>query len=75
MYSGSIRLYSAYHLDDPPLYDLAMLTCIRVLMEYLGDFVVWRTVGARVVVIPLVTAAIVVWWMVMQRGYYGGASV
>ncbi len=70
VYTGVIRLYAAYNLHDRHLYDLAILTFVGVLVLYLEEFFVRRTVGVREFAIPFVTSVGGLVWMGLQRGAY-----
>ncbi|PLB44536.1 hypothetical protein P170DRAFT_440803 [Aspergillus steynii IBT 23096] len=47
VYSGLIRLYAAYNISNPQLYDLATVTFVGVLVLYVGELWVWRTVRVQ----------------------------
>ncbi|KAH0423065.1 hypothetical protein CcaCcLH18_12436 [Colletotrichum camelliae] len=70
VYTGLIRLYAAYNISNPQLYDLAAWTSAGVLFLYLTEFSIWNTVRARELTFPLVTASANLIWMLWARGYY-----
>ena len=69
-YTCLIRLYAVYHLNNQPLYDLAMLTYAGVLWLYVTEFVIWKTSRASDLVIPLTTSGLAIVWMWLQRSWY-----
>ncbi|KAB5566361.1 hypothetical protein GE09DRAFT_1218625 [Coniochaeta sp. 2T2.1] len=71
-YTGLIRLYAAYHIADPKLYDLAIATYVGVVWLYGTETFKYKTVGFEKggSLIPLVQAGGGVVWMVLQRGGY-----
>jgi hypothetical protein len=70
VYTTLIRLYAAYHITSPELYNLAMCTFGGVLFLYGTEWLVYRTVRRREVGIPAVTASLGLGWMWVQRGFY-----
>ncbi|KAB5583015.1 hypothetical protein GE09DRAFT_287786 [Coniochaeta sp. 2T2.1] len=71
-YTGLVRLYAAYHIADPKLYDLAIATFVGVVWLYGTETVRYKTVGfeKRGSLIPLVQGGGGVVWMVWCRGGY-----
>ncbi|KAF8213826.1 ergosterol biosynthesis protein-like protein Erg28 [Mycena galopus ATCC 62051] len=70
IHTSLIRLYAAYHLDNPQLYDLALCTFVGVLFLYGTELVVYKTVRMREGIFPFVTAGVGLVWMVAQRSWY-----
>lgn len=75
MYTGLIRLYAAYNIENAPLYDLATLTIVGVLALYASEMLVFRTARAQEMAGPLVQASVALVWMVWQREYYTGNAL
>lgn len=71
VYTAMIRLYAAYDLTNPAVYDLTIVTFIGVLGLYVSERFVYGTVAHRESMFPFVTAGTGLIWMVMQRGHYG----
>lgn len=72
IYTALIRLYAAYHMDNPQLYDLAIFTFVGVMFLYTTELVVWKTVRVREYLFPLITAGVGLGWMVTSKGFYVG---
>ncbi|KFX97053.1 hypothetical protein V495_03457 [Pseudogymnoascus sp. VKM F-4514 (FW-929)] len=70
VYTGLIRLYAAYHIGNPQLYTLAQWTFVGVLVLYVGELAIWKTVRMKEGAIPLVTAGLGILWMTIQRDWY-----
>ena len=70
VYTGLIRLYAAYHIANPELYTLAMLTFAGVLFLYGTEHLIWRTVGTKEASIPYITVTIALVWMQTQKEWY-----
>ncbi|KAL7628030.1 hypothetical protein AAE478_002226 [Parahypoxylon ruwenzoriense] len=69
-YTSFIRLYAAYHITNPQLYDLAIWTFVGVLFLYITEVFVYKTARFREAAFPYVIAGISLVWMVMQRDWY-----
>jgi hypothetical protein len=72
IYSGLIRLYAAYNLTSPHLYDLALWSLIGVFWLYGMECGVYRTVNFRDALWPLTFSTVGMTWMVLQREFYVG---
>ncbi|KAK8090484.1 hypothetical protein PG997_005445 [Apiospora hydei] len=70
LYTSLIRLYAAYHVANPQLYDLATCTFAGVLWLYVTELAAYKTVRMREATFPFVTAGVGLVWMVMQREWY-----
>lgn len=70
IYTSLIRLYAAYAIDNAALYDLAAATFMGVLVLYVTELVVFRTVRWQEATFPLVHAGVGLTWMLLQRGWY-----
>lgn len=70
VYSGCIRLYAAYHIENAELYSLATWTFAGVLVLFLGEFFIWRTARLKESIFPFVTAGSGLVWMLAQRNQY-----
>ncbi|KAI0160952.1 ergosterol biosynthesis protein-like protein Erg28 [Hypoxylon sp. FL1284] len=69
-YTSIIRLYAAYNLANPLVYDLAVFSFVGVLFLYISEAFVYRTVGLREACFPYVIAGSCFVWMVFQRDWY-----
>lgn len=70
VYTGLIRAYAAYHISNPQVYELAMITFAGVLFLYISELVIYRTVNVREFMFPLVTAGGGLIWMWSQKAWY-----
>jgi len=75
IYTALIRFYAAYNIDNPQLYTLAEWTFVGVLVLYLGEWAIWRTVRLKEGIFPFVIAGLGIVWMVMQRDWYLAESI
>ncbi|KAI0893804.1 ergosterol biosynthesis protein-like protein Erg28 [Annulohypoxylon nitens] len=69
-YTSFIRLYAAYYINNPQLYDLAILTFVGVLFLYITEVFVYKTSNLREACFPYVIAGTSLAWMVLQRDWY-----
>ncbi|KAI1214173.1 ergosterol biosynthesis protein-like protein Erg28 [Annulohypoxylon truncatum] len=69
-YTSFIRFYAAYHITNPQLYDLAILTFVGVLFLYITEVFVYKTSNLREASLPYVIAGSSLMWMVSQRDWY-----
>lgn len=72
LYTSLIRLYAAYHVANPQLYDLAAATFAGVLWLYGTELAIYKTVRIRQASFPFVTAGVGLVWMLLQRDWYRG---
>ncbi|KAJ5084490.1 ergosterol biosynthesis protein-like protein Erg28 [Penicillium alfredii] len=72
IYTCLIRLYTAYHVSNPQLYDLAMWTWVGVFVLYISELLVFRTARMKEATYPLVLSTLALTWMVSQRSWYQG---
>lgn len=72
IYTGLIRLYAAYYITNPQVYDLAIWTFIGVLFLYATETFIYRTSRLREAMFPFVTAGSALVWMMNQRDWYLG---
>ena len=70
VYTGFIRLFAAYHITNPEVYTLAMITFAGVLFLYGLEWGYYRTVNTREFAFPLVQASLGLIWMWAQRDFY-----
>ncbi|KAH8700101.1 hypothetical protein BGW36DRAFT_405409 [Talaromyces proteolyticus] len=47
IYTSLIRLYTAYNMHTPELYNLALITYVGVFFLYGTEYLIWRTVRMR----------------------------
>jgi hypothetical protein len=69
-YTGLVRILAAYHITNPEVYTLAMITFVGVLFLYGTEWLVYRTVNTREFVFPLLTSGVGLAWMWAQRDFY-----
>ena len=69
--SSVIRLYAAYHIDDPTIYQLAMWTYGIAFLHFVSEWQVYKTArwGAGLAG-PAFVATGSLLWMVTQWGFY-----
>ena len=70
-----VRLYAAYHITNPQVYQLALYTYVVALAHFTAEWLIFKT--ARFgpgLVAPLVVATTSLLWMVKQWEFYTGAS-
>ncbi|RYO95540.1 hypothetical protein DL764_007675 [Monosporascus ibericus] len=70
IYTSLIRLYGAYYIANPQVYDLTTCTFGGVLFLYVTEVYVYKTARLREAMIPFVTAGSGLLWMMMQRNWY-----
>ena len=70
IYTGAIRLYAAFNIQNEALYNLSILTFVGVLGLYGLERFVYGTVRNKEGVFPFVTAGLGLAWMISQRGSY-----
>lgn len=70
IYTGLIRLYAAYHITNPQIYNLATFTFVGVIALYAGETFVYRTARMREASFAFVTAGTGLVWMLAQRSWY-----
>ncbi|KAJ6466482.1 ergosterol biosynthesis protein-like protein Erg28 [Mycena sanguinolenta] len=73
VYTTAIRVYTAYHIDNAQLYNLATLSFVGVLSLYVSEMYVYGTVRMREAWIPFATAGTGLAWMLVHRSWYLGA--
>lgn len=66
-----IRLYAAYHISNPQLYQMAFLTYAVAFVHFIGEWFVFGTVkwGAPIAG-PVIISSSGLVWMWLQWGYY-----
>lgn len=69
-YTAMIRLYAAYNIHDPQLYNLAILTWVGVLFLFSTELFIWQTVRAKEGWIPIATSVVGLYWMMTQKEWY-----
>jgi len=70
LYSSLIRLYAAYHINNPQLYALALFTQLGVLFLYATEHLIVRTARFKEALFPYVTSGLGLYWMWTQWGFY-----
>lgn len=69
-YTAAIRLYAAYHISNPQLYELAMFSLIGVLFLYTTELFIWRTARLKECVFPFIFAGSGLIWMIATKDFY-----
>jgi len=72
--SSIIRLYAAYHVSNPQVYQLALYSYVIAWAHFMSEWLIFRTarLGAGLAG-PLAVATTSLVWMVSQREFYVGA--
>jgi hypothetical protein len=70
MYTAAVRAYAAYHVANPQVYELAMITFAGVLFLYTTELVVYRTVRVKEFAFPMLNAGGGLLWMWSQKAWY-----
>ncbi|KAH0551682.1 hypothetical protein GP486_007100 [Trichoglossum hirsutum] len=71
--SSIIRLYAAYHITNPQVYQIALYSYVIGLAHFVSEWLIFRT--ARLgpgLAGPLVVGSVSIAWMVSQREFYVG---
>ncbi|KAI8459742.1 hypothetical protein BY996DRAFT_4633242 [Phakopsora pachyrhizi] len=71
--SGLIRIYTAYNIRDPALYQLSIGTFLIALTHFLSELIIFkstRLLNGIGIISPLVVASVSCFWMVTQYNYY-----
>ncbi|KAL1959753.1 hypothetical protein VTO42DRAFT_1339 [Malbranchea cinnamomea] len=71
--SSIIRLYGAYYINEPHVYDLTMVTYGVALAHFVSEWQVFGSATAKGRFLgPLIVASTSLAWMWTQRGFYLG---
>lgn len=69
--SAIIRMYAAYHIYDPLVYDIARWTYGIALLHFVSEWLVFGTARAQGRFLgPLIVASTSLGWMTLQKGWY-----
>jgi Erg28 like protein len=70
-----VRLYAAYHITNPQVYQLALFSYVVALAHFLSEWLIFKTarLGAGLTG-PLVVATTSLVWMVSQWEFYIGGA-
>lgn len=69
--SSIVRLYTAYHIDNPIVYQLCLWTYVVAFGHFVSEWRVFRTASLSVPLAgPLVVSTLSLVWMWMQWDYY-----
>ncbi|GAA5835134.1 hypothetical protein JCM11251_000171 [Rhodosporidiobolus azoricus] len=68
--SAFIRIYAAYHIDNKPVYDLALISYILALGHFASEFLIFRSAGFVGVSSPFIVATTSLVWMIKQYEFY-----
>ncbi|KAI1073663.1 ergosterol biosynthesis protein-like protein Erg28 [Whalleya microplaca] len=69
-YTSLIRLYAAYHITNPQVYDLAMWSFVGVLFLYITEVFVYKCARVQEASFPYVLAGSGLVWIITQRDWY-----
>jgi hypothetical protein len=73
--SAVVRMYAAYHITSPVVYDMALWTYGIALAHFVGEWLVYGSAQVRGrFVFPLVVASGTAAWMLTQRAAYAGIA-
>jgi len=69
--SAAVRLYAAYYIDNPQVYELTLFTYVLAWGHFLSEWLVFgsTSLGAGLMG-PLVVSNVSLVWMVMQWRFY-----
>lgn len=71
--SSIVRLYAAYHICDPTIYEICMWTFAIAFMHFMSEWLVFGTARwSRGLAGPVFVATGTLAWMVVQRNAYVG---
>ena len=71
--SSIVRLYAAYHVGDPTIYEICMWTFGIAFMHFMSEWLVFGTARwSRGLAGPVFVATGTLTWMVVQRNAYVG---
>ncbi|PWY80487.1 ergosterol biosynthesis protein Erg28 [Aspergillus heteromorphus CBS 117.55] len=69
--SSIVRLYAAYYITTPAVYDLALWTFGIALLHFVGEWVAFGSAQLKGrFVSPLIVASSTLTWMLTQREWY-----
>lgn len=69
-YTAAMRIYAAYSINNPQLYNLAMFSFAGVVFLNMGELFVWKTTTPKTAFFPLFNSGIGLIWMLAQREWY-----
>ncbi|KAI0110169.1 ergosterol biosynthesis protein-like protein Erg28 [Daldinia grandis] len=70
LYTSMIRIYAAYYITNPQVYDLAVGTFVGVLFLYVTEVFIYKSARLREASFPYVIAGTGLIWMVLERDWY-----
>lgn len=66
-----VRLYAAYHISNPPVYELALWIHAIAFAHFMSEWLVFRTAAwGRGIAGPVIVSTGSLVWMLSQWGYY-----
>jgi len=69
--SAVLRVYAAYHIHDPVVYDLAIWSYAVAGVHFVSEWLVFGSAGLGAGLAgPLVVSSMSLAWMITQRGEY-----
>lgn len=71
MLQSMVRLYAAYHIDNPQIYQMAFWTYVVAAAHFMSEWLYYKTArwGAPLAG-PVIVANLSLVWMVAQWGFY-----
>ncbi|KAK9237023.1 hypothetical protein V1525DRAFT_405071 [Lipomyces kononenkoae] len=68
-----VRLYGAYCIDNPAVYDITYATYIVAFMHFSSEWLIYKTAKlGKGLAGPLIVSTTTLVWMTLQRNYYLG---
>ncbi|KAF8311689.1 Erg28-like protein, partial [Clavulina sp. PMI_390] len=69
--AAMVRIYCAYHINDPTIYQMTLWTYVIVLAHYGSELIVFRSVKLNAGFLsPLVVGGASFIWMLAQQSHY-----
>ncbi|KAK9388555.1 Erg28 like protein-domain-containing protein [Lipomyces mesembrius] len=66
-----VRLYGAYHINNPVVYDITYATYIVAFMHFSSEWIIYKTAKfGKGLAGPLIVSTTTLVWMTLQKSYY-----
>ncbi|KAK9363605.1 hypothetical protein V1504DRAFT_445376 [Lipomyces starkeyi] len=66
-----VRLYGAYHINNPAVYDITYATYIVAFMHFSSEWIIYKTAKlGKGLAGPLIVSTTTLVWMALQKSYY-----
>ncbi|KAK9331814.1 hypothetical protein V1520DRAFT_336757 [Lipomyces starkeyi] len=66
-----VRLYGAYHINNPAVYDITYVTYIVAFMHFSSEWIIYKTAKlGKGLAGPLIVSTTTLVWMALQKSYY-----